>query len=97
VTAGAGGRGVGPVLQAGELGRAVVLAIRELNPEVQVLDRGAYYRVLVENVCRVRRDTIERITGSRFELPSDLEAIMPSFQGFLSIGSDCVEWRAEPS
>jgi MmoB/DmpM family protein len=90
-------RRVGPVLSAGALARAVVAAIREQNPAVQVLDRGAYYRVLVEGVCRVRRDSIEKFTGRSFALPSDLEAIMPSFQGFLNIDSDYVEWSAEPA
>jgi hypothetical protein len=38
---------VGPVLQSGELGNAIVAAIRDLNSDVLVTDRGAYLRVLV--------------------------------------------------
>jgi hypothetical protein len=85
---------VGPVLQASELGRAVLAAIRKLNPGVQVLDRGAYYRVIAEATCVLTREAVEQITGQGFELPGDLEQVMPSFQGFLELSTDRVEWRA---
>jgi hypothetical protein len=85
---------VGPVLQASELGRAVLAAIQQLNPGVRVLDRGAYYRVIAEAPCVLTREAVERITGQGFELPADLEQVMPSFQGFLALGRDRVEWRA---
>ena len=86
---------VGPILQASELGRAVVAAIQELNPGAQVLDRGAYFRVVAEPPCVLTRAAVERITGQLFELPGDLEQVMPSFQGFLSLSADRVEWRIE--
>ena len=85
---------VGPVLQASELGRAVLAAIELLNPGVRVLDRGAYYRVLAEAPCVLTREAVEQITGHGFELPGDLEQVMPSFQGFLELGIDRVAWRA---
>jgi hypothetical protein len=85
---------VGPVLQASELGRAVLAAIVQLNPGARVLDRGAYYRVIAETPCVLTRAAVEQITGSGFELPGDLEQVMPSFQGFLELGVDRVEWRA---
>jgi len=86
---------VGPVLQASELGLAVLAALRELNPGVHVLDRGAYVRVATPSPCVLTRAAVERITGQLFELPGDLEQVMPSFQGFLSLGADRVEWRLE--
>jgi hypothetical protein len=86
---------VGPILQASELGRAVLAAIQELNPGAQVLDRGAYFRVVAEPPCVLTRAAVERITGQLFELPGDLEQVMPSFQGFLSLSADRVEWRIE--
>lgn len=85
---------VGPVLQASELGRAVLAAIVQLNPGVRVLDRGAYYRVLAAAPCVLTREAVEQITGHSFELPGDLEQVMPSFQGFLELGAERVEWRA---
>ena len=44
---------VGPVLQSGVLGSAIVSAIRDLNRDVLVLYRGAYFRVLVHQRCVV--------------------------------------------
>ena len=38
---------VGPVLQRGPVGDAVLAAIEALNADVELLDRGAYVRVLV--------------------------------------------------
>jgi hypothetical protein len=38
---------VGPVLQVGVLSEAIVAAIRDLNSDVEVIDRGGYLRVLV--------------------------------------------------
>src|SRR5262245_36864807 len=88
---------VGPVLQANAQGRAVLEAIEQLNPGVTVLDRGAYYRVVAQTRCVLTRAAVEQITGERFELPGDLEQVMPAFQGFLRLGADRVEWRAEPA
>jgi hypothetical protein len=88
-------RSVGPVLQACELGRAVALAIVELNPGAQVLDRGAYYRVLVEEHCAVTRSAIERISGRPFILPGDLESVMPAFTGHLSLNAHVASWTHE--
>jgi hypothetical protein len=86
---------VGPVLQASELGRAVVAAIQELNAGAEVLDRGAYLRVSAPPPCVLTRAAVERITGQRFLLPGDLEQVMPSFHGFLAFDAERVEWRSE--
>lgn len=86
---------VGPVLLASDLGRAVLAAIQELNPGVEVLDRGAYFRVNAPPPCVLTRAAVERITGQSFQLPGDLEQVMPSFQGFLQLGADRAEWRSE--
>ncbi|HTV21513.1 MAG TPA: MmoB/DmpM family protein [Polyangiaceae bacterium] len=88
-------RRVGPVLQAGEVGRAVARAIVELNPGAEVIDRGAYYRVLVDGRCTVTRDAVERIGGRAFQLPGDLERVMPAFAGHLSINPQAASWTHE--
>jgi len=85
---------VGPVLHAGPRAEAVVLAIRDANPGVEVIDRGTYVRILVPNHCRVTRSAIEAHAGGTFELPSDLERIMASFQGRLTIDEHCAVWSA---
>jgi hypothetical protein len=85
---------VGPVLEASEAGRGVAAAIRLLNRDVIVDDRGAYLRVSVAGRCQVTRDAIERVLGRPFQIPSDLEALMPSFKGRIVIRDDSVEWSA---
>lgn len=83
---------VGPVLQAGVAGEAVIAAIRDLNRGVHITERGSYVRVLVPGRCTVTRRAIEAHAGRPFRLPRDLEQIMPSFKGRLSIGEEEVCW-----
>jgi MmoB/DmpM family len=83
---------VGPVLTKGRRADAVVAAIRELNENTEVFDRGAYLRVCVPVSCTVTRQAIERHAGEPFELPSDLEMIMPSFKGQLTLTEEMAEW-----
>jgi hypothetical protein len=89
--------GVGPILQASVLGRAVLEAIVELNPGARVVDRGAYYRVLVEKRCTLTRAAVERILGEAFSLPADLERVMPSFQGQLCMSDEQAQWTSQNS
>lgn len=83
---------VGPVLEAGDLADAIVDAIREQNPTVEVEDRGSYLRVLVPGRCVLERAAVERRTGKQFQLPGDLEQVMPSFKGRLSLTGDQAIW-----
>ena len=86
---------MGPVLEAGPLGEAVVQAIRELHPDAVITDRGAYLRVSVPRRCRVTREAIERHAGMAVRLPSDLERVMSSFKGIFRISEDEASWAAE--
>jgi hypothetical protein len=86
---------VGPVLEAGETGRAVAAAIVACNPDATVDDRGAYLRVSAPGRCSVARRDIEERLGRAFALPRDLELGMPAFEGFLRLGEDGAEWRSE--
>jgi hypothetical protein len=83
------------VLQADELGRAVALAIVEANPGAEIVDRGAYYRVIADGHCTVTRAAVERISGRAFLLPGDLERVMPAFSGYLSINPQAASWTYE--
>jgi toluene monooxygenase system protein D len=85
-------RCVGPVLEAGDASAPVLAAIRELNADVQVEDRGAYLRVLVPERCVVTRAAIEAAAGQPFRLPGDLERVMPSFKGRFAVTEDAAEW-----
>lgn len=82
----------GPILSKGRRSDAVIAAIRELNQDTEVIDRGAYLRVSVPGSCTVTREAIEKHTGEPFSFPSDLEMIMPSFQGRLSLTEDVAVW-----
>jgi toluene monooxygenase system ferredoxin subunit len=88
---------VGPVLQAGPLGQAVVDAIRALNPEARVVDRGAYLRVLCHGRCVVTRAAVETLTGTAFRLPGDLELVMSSFKGRFAVSEEEASWELAPA
>ena len=83
---------VGPILQSGEVASALLVAIRELNPGTLVRHRGSYYRVLSPGRCVLTREAAERSLGHSFRLPGDLEAVMPSFKGTLSMTSEEAVW-----
>lgn len=85
---------VGPILEACEVAEAVVDAIRELNDQVVVKDQGSYWRVSVPQKCRVTKAAIERILGRPFQLPSDLERVMPSFSGHFSVDLEEATWTS---
>jgi toluene monooxygenase system protein D len=84
---------VGPVLLPGPLSEAVIAAIRVANPEVTVIDRGAYLRVLVPRRCRLEAAAVERLTARSFRVPADLEPIMPSFRGRMRVIDGEVVWE----
>ena len=61
---------------------------------MDVIDRGAYLRVLVPGCCRLSRSAAEAELGGRFSLPADLEEVMPSFKGRLVITEHEAIWQA---
>jgi toluene monooxygenase system protein D len=84
---------VGPVLRAGTLSDAIVAAIQELNHNVLVIDRGAYVRVLVPEICVVTRESIEGQLGHPVRFPGELEMVMTAFKGTLILTEDEAVWR----
>lgn len=85
-------RAVGPVLCNNALGQAVARALVEENPDIDVIDRGAYLRVVARGRCELRSEIVERQLGARFVLPGDLESVMPAFEGQLRIEGERVSW-----
>lgn len=83
---------VGPVLARGPVASAVLAALRRSCPDLAVVDRGAYLRVLVPGRCRLVRADVERELGRPFHLPADLEEVMPAFKGALAMSDDEVVW-----
>jgi formate hydrogenlyase transcriptional activator len=84
---------VGPVLQAGTVSDAIISAIRDLNKDVLVVDRGAYLRVLAPERCVVTRGSIEEHLGRSIRFPGELEAVMSSFKGAISLSQDEAVWQ----
>lgn len=84
---------VGPVLQSGPVADAIIAAIKELNQDVIVIDRGAYVRVLVPRSCVVTRSAIERHLGRSFRFPGELETVMSAFKGSLQLNQGDASWQ----
>jgi MmoB/DmpM family len=84
---------VGPVLQSGPVANAIIAAIKDLNQDVMVVDRGAYVRVLVPGCCIVTRSAIEKHLGRSFRFPGELETVMSAFKGSLQLNQDDAAWR----
>src|ERR1700733_4506600 len=84
---------VGPVLQSGPVASAIIAAIKDLNQDVMVLDRGAYVWVLVPRCCVVTRAAIEKHLGRSFRFPGELETVMSAFKGLLQLNQDDAAWR----
>jgi hypothetical protein len=84
---------VGPVLQSGTVANAIIAAIKDLNQDVIVVDRGAYLRVLVPRCCVVTRSAIEKHLGRSFRFPGELETVMSAFKGSLQLNQDDAAWR----
>ncbi|HKE18723.1 MAG TPA: MmoB/DmpM family protein [Kofleriaceae bacterium] len=83
---------VGPVLEVGEVADAIVEAIRERHAPVVVEDRASYVRILTPSPCVLERAAVERRIGRAFEFPRDLELVMPSFKGRLTITGEQAVW-----
>jgi toluene monooxygenase system protein D len=91
--------GVGPVLQATPLARAIVEAIEDENERTVVHDEGAYLRVLVPRTCRLSRAVVEATTGYPVHFPGDLEVVMSSFTGLMQLNEYGAIWwvASEPA
>jgi toluene monooxygenase system protein D len=87
-------RSVGPVLSTGLCADAIVTAIQEENADVRIQRQAGYLRVLVPVRCRVTAAAIERALGRPFQLPRDLESVMPSFKGRMRVDEQSAVWEA---
>lgn len=84
---------VGPVIQSGEVARAVVAAVEGDNAgrAVNVVDRGSYIRIEVERECVITRASVERELGRPFKL-HELEVNMPSFAGRIDTSTEMIRF-----
>ena len=86
---------VGPVLQSGPIADAIIAALRQLNPELEVIDRRSYVRVAAPGRCRLTRAAVEAQLGVPFRFPGDLEQVMTSFRGRFAVDEDEARWGKE--
>lgn len=84
--------GVGPVVQVTALGRAVVEAIEAHNEGVVTDDAGAYIRVWSPNKCVVTKGQVEEVLGRDIRWPGELEVILSSFSGKVSMTDAGAAW-----
>ena len=84
---------VGPIIQAGEMAEAIIEAagIDNKGSKVNVVDRGSYIRIQLESECILRRETIETTLGRPFRM-TDLEVVMPGFEGRIDTSTEQVRF-----
>ena len=82
-------RFVGPVMRCGDMADAVVEAIQADNAgrKVVVEEHASYLRIKVEGECTLLFETVGDMLG-RDVGQGDIEANMPSFEGFIRVDSD---------
>ena len=90
-------RFVGPVIKNGEVGDAVLEAIHEDNKgkRIEVEEHASYFRIKVEKECVIRFDTVSEMLG-REVTRADIEANMPSMEGFIRIEPEQIRFLAVP-
>ena len=88
-----GARLVGPVLRLGEVADAVLDAIREDNPDREVIveRHASYVRILCPEECIVRYKTVARMLGRAFAV-SDIELNMSAFAGQIQTTDDQIRF-----
>ena len=91
-------RFVGPVIKNGEVGDAVVEAVYEDNKgrKIEIEEHASYFRIKVEKECVIRFETVSEMLG-RDVTRADIEANMPSLEGFIRIESDQIRFLATAS
>ena len=88
-------RFVGPVVKNSEIGDAIIEAIYQDNQgrEIEVEEHSSYTRVKVEKECVIRFDTVSNMLGREISR-SDIEANMPSLEGFIRVNSEQMRFLA---
>ena len=91
-------RYVGPVIKNGEVGEAVVEAVYEDNDgrKIEIEEHASYFRIRVEKECVIRFETVAEMLG-RDVSKADIEANMPSMEGFIRIEADQIRFLATPN
>ena len=91
-------RYVGPVIKNGEVGEAVVEAVYEDNEgrKIEIEEHASYFRIKVEKECVIRFETVSDMLG-RDVSRADIEANMPSMEGFICVEANQIRFLATPN
>ena len=91
-------RYVGPVIKNGEVGEAVVEAVYEDNEgrKIEIEEHASYFRIKVEKECVIRFETVSGMLG-RDVSRADIEANMPSMEGFIRVEANQIRFLATPN
>lgn len=83
----------GPVLRGGEIANAALEAIREDNPEKEIVvaDHGTYMRIEAQGGLVLRRKTLEDILGRNVSL-QEVQGNLSSFSGQIDTGDAEMRW-----
>ena len=83
----------GPVLRSGELALAAIDALKDDNPDkdLVIADHGAYVRVEAEGGLILRRTTMEECLGRPFVL-QEIEETLIGFSGQIEFQQDSMRW-----
>jgi toluene monooxygenase system protein D len=84
----------GPVFRGGDIATAALEAIREDNPdkEIVVADHGTYVRIEAEGGLIIRRRTLEAILGRPVDL-QEVQGNLSSFSGQIDTQDDLIRWH----
>ena len=83
---------VGPILSNNFTVSAIIKALQELNPDIQITSKGSYIMALAPERCVLSRYVVEKYLGRQFNLPHDLDVNMSSFSGKYYLLRDEAFW-----
>jgi len=83
----------GPVFRGGDIAVAALDAIREDNPEKEIVvdDHGTYVRIEAQGGLIIRRKTVEEILGRPVNM-QELQGNLSSFSGQIDTKDDQIRW-----
>ncbi|MCF4167010.1 MmoB/DmpM family protein [Zavarzinia compransoris] len=84
---------VGPILRAGEVAQAAILAVEDDNPgkEIHIEDRTAYVRIECDGECILTRASMEEALGRPFQM-REIEINLGSFSGQIDTSPDRIRF-----
>jgi toluene monooxygenase system protein D len=83
----------GPVFRGGDIAAAALEAIRQDNPdkEIVVEDHGTYVRIEAEGGLVIRRKTVEEVLGRPVDM-QELQGNLSAFSGQIETQDNLMRW-----